>query len=45
MCGRYLTPNQAAIERRYHLGRDGNNPFPARYNVTRVFHLGFYDRI
>ena len=34
MCGRYVTPDQAAIERHYHLGRDSNNPFPARYNVT-----------
>jgi putative SOS response-associated peptidase YedK len=46
MCGRYVTPNQAAIERHYHLGRGQNNPYPAdssypqdsycaaRYNVT-----------
>jgi len=25
MCGRYGAPNQAAIERHYHLGRDENN--------------------
>ena len=35
MCGRYVTPDQAAIERHYHLGRGGhNNPFSERYNVT-----------
>jgi putative SOS response-associated peptidase YedK len=40
MCGRYVTPSQAAIERHYHLGRGQNNPYPAdsnfaeRYNVT-----------
>ena len=40
MCGRYVTPDQAAIERHYHLGRGQNNrypanaPFAARYNVT-----------
>jgi putative SOS response-associated peptidase YedK len=46
MCGRYVTPDQAAIERHYHLGRGENNPysstsstssdasFAARYNVT-----------
>ena len=45
MCGRYVAPSQAAIERHYHLGRGQNNPYPehdrslritfsARYNVT-----------
>jgi putative SOS response-associated peptidase YedK len=40
VCGRYVTPNQAAIERHYHLGRGQNNPYPEdsyfteRYNVT-----------
>ncbi len=39
MCGRYVTPDQSAIERHYHLGRGENNPyspspFTARYNVT-----------
>lgn len=40
MCGRYVSPSQAAIERHYHLGRGQNNPYPAdssfaeRYNVT-----------
>ena len=46
MCGRYVSPSQAAIERHYHLGRGENNPWPLdssapadthfveRYNVT-----------
>jgi putative SOS response-associated peptidase YedK len=40
MCGRYASPNQAAIEHHYRLGRSGNHPHPAessfaaRYNVT-----------
>ena len=37
MCGRYVAPSQAAIERHYQLGRGQNNPYPPfaeRYNVT-----------
>lgn len=34
MCGRYVSPSEADIEREWHIGRDNNNPFPARYNVT-----------
>lgn len=45
MCGRYVAPSQAAIERHYQLGRGQNNPYPdderhflapfsERYNVT-----------
>jgi putative SOS response-associated peptidase YedK len=37
MCGRFVTPEQAAIERYWHIGGRNNNPFPpfaARYNVT-----------
>lgn len=33
MCGRYVSPEQAAIERAWHVGRDGGNPFPRRFNV------------
>ena len=35
MCGRYVSPDDAAIERHWHLGR-GNNPNPFRnlYNVA-----------
>ena len=34
MCGRYVSPEEAAIERFWHIGRHNNNPFPRRYNVT-----------
>lgn len=34
MCGRYVSPDQAAIERHYQLGQGRGDPFPARYNVT-----------
>jgi len=34
MCGRYVSPEQAAIERQWHLGRNSPNPFAARYNVA-----------
>lgn len=33
MCGRYVSPEQAAIERAYHIGRQNSNPFRRRYNV------------
>ncbi len=32
MCGRYVSPEQAAIERAWHIGRAGS-PFPRRFNV------------
>lgn len=35
MCGRYVAPDQAAIERHWNLTRGGGHEvFPARYNVT-----------
>lgn len=38
MCGRYVSPGQAAIEREWHIGRDNqpalSEPFAARYNVA-----------
>lgn len=34
MCGRYVHPDQAAIERGWHIGRGQGNPFAARYNVA-----------
>ncbi len=38
MCGRYVSPEQAAIERQWHVGRhnqpDLSEPFAARYNVA-----------
>ncbi len=33
MCGRYVSPAQAAIERAWHIGRTNSNPFRQRYNV------------
>ena len=33
MCGRYVSPDQAAIERVWHLGRHNSNPFIRRFNV------------
>jgi putative SOS response-associated peptidase YedK len=33
MCGRYVSPEEAAIERAYHIGRHNNNPFRRRFNV------------
>jgi len=34
MCGRYVAPERAAIERAWHLGRSNSNPFRQRYNVA-----------
>jgi len=38
MCGRYVSPEQAAIERQWHFGRNNQpgiaGPFAARYNVA-----------
>lgn len=33
MCGRYVHPDAAAIEREWHVGRDDGNPFARRFNV------------
>lgn len=33
MCGRYVAPDTAAIERMWHIGRHNSNPFKRRYNV------------
>jgi putative SOS response-associated peptidase YedK len=33
MCGRYVSPDTASIEREWHIGRTNSNPFPQRYNV------------
>lgn len=34
MCGRYVSPNQAAIERYWHVGRNDSNPFEERFNAA-----------
>jgi putative SOS response-associated peptidase YedK len=33
VCGRYVSPEQAAIEREWHVGRGNSNPFKRRFNV------------
>jgi putative SOS response-associated peptidase YedK len=33
MCGRYVSPETAAMEREWHLGRGDANPFRRRFNV------------
>jgi len=33
MCGRYVSPDTAAIERAWHIGRHNSNPVRRRYNV------------
>jgi putative SOS response-associated peptidase YedK len=33
MCGRYVSPDTASIEREWHIGRTNSNPFPQRWNV------------
>ena len=34
MCGRYVSPEEAEIERFWHIGRQNNNPFGRRFNVS-----------
>jgi len=34
VCGRYVHPDDAAIERAWHVGRHNSNPFGRRYNVV-----------
>ena len=34
MCGRFVSPDEAAIERAWHVGRGSNAPFARRYNVA-----------
>jgi putative SOS response-associated peptidase YedK len=33
MCGRYVNPDEAAIERAWHIGRHNNDPIRRRFNV------------
>lgn len=33
MCGRYVSPDQASIERAWKIDRASSNPFPRRFNV------------
>ncbi len=34
MCGRYVSPDQSAIERAWKIDRTNSNPFPRRFNVA-----------
>ncbi len=34
MCGRYVTPDETAMQRFWRIGPHNNNPFKARYNVA-----------
>jgi putative SOS response-associated peptidase YedK len=34
MCGRYVSPDTAAIERAWQIGRRSGNPYPRRFNVA-----------
>jgi putative SOS response-associated peptidase YedK len=34
MCGRYVSPEQAAIEREWHVGRNDGNPLARRFNTS-----------
>jgi putative SOS response-associated peptidase YedK len=34
MCGRYVHPDDAAIEREWHVGHDDGNPFARQFNVV-----------
>jgi putative SOS response-associated peptidase YedK len=34
VCGRYVSPEQAEIERFWHIGRHNGNPFGRRFNVS-----------
>lgn len=42
MCGRYVSPDQAAIEREWHVGRQDDQPFAANYNAapTQLLPIG-----
>lgn len=34
MCGRYVTPEEASIERRWQVGRNSGNPLASRFNTS-----------
>ncbi len=41
MCGRYVSPEQAAIERAWHIGRHNNAPFKRRFNTFPTDTIAF----
>ena len=38
MCGRYVSPEEAEIERFWHIGRHNNKPFGRRCTVSPTTH-------
>lgn len=34
MCGRYVSPEEASIEREWHVGRNSGDPLPRRFNTS-----------
>lgn len=34
MCGRYVSPDTAAVERQWQIARSSGDPFPTRFNVS-----------
>jgi putative SOS response-associated peptidase YedK len=41
VCGRYVSPEEAAIERAFHLGRRSGTPFKRRFNVFPTDTIAF----
>lgn len=41
MCGRYVSPDTASIERQWQLRRSSGNPLPRRYNVAPAADIPF----
>jgi len=44
MCGRYVSPDQAAIERAWKIDRTTSNPFPRRFNVQPTSEVAYLRR-
>lgn len=40
MCGRYVSPDEAAIERAWHIGARNNNPFRRLFNAASTMSHG-----
>jgi putative SOS response-associated peptidase YedK len=41
MCGRFVSPEEAAIERAWHIGRHNHHPFKRRFNVFPTETIAF----
>jgi putative SOS response-associated peptidase YedK len=42
MCGRYVSPEEAAMERAWHIGARNNNPFRGLFNAAPTMRLPVY---